>query len=219
MIRGNHDKAACGIEDGSHFNHIARLAALWTGEALSDEQPRVPARAAGRPDDDRRRASRSVTARRSTRTTTSSTPTTRAARSTRRARPLCLFGHTHLPVVFRRDSTTFDGFVPDEGETDVRAHRGRPLPDQPGIGRPAARRRPARGVRDLRLGGTVGCSCGAFRTPSTPRSAASSTPDCRRASPTAWRSGGSGGYGGNGDSAVHGVNGDNGERDTLLFLR
>ena len=36
-IRGNHDKAACGIEDGSSFNYVARLAAQWTFESLSPE--------------------------------------------------------------------------------------------------------------------------------------------------------------------------------------
>ena len=25
VIRGNHDKAACGIDDGSQFNHVARI--------------------------------------------------------------------------------------------------------------------------------------------------------------------------------------------------
>ena len=35
VIRGNHDKAACGIEDGSNFNHVARVAALWTSESLT----------------------------------------------------------------------------------------------------------------------------------------------------------------------------------------
>src|SRR4029077_7875089 len=34
VIRGNHDKAACGIDDGSQFNHVARMAAIWTGEVL-----------------------------------------------------------------------------------------------------------------------------------------------------------------------------------------
>ena len=36
-IRGNHDKAACWIEDAAEFNHIARAAALWTFEALTPE--------------------------------------------------------------------------------------------------------------------------------------------------------------------------------------
>ena len=28
-------------------------------------------------------------------------------------RQLCLFGHTHLPVIFKTDGQTFEGFVPD----------------------------------------------------------------------------------------------------------
>jgi len=35
VIRGNHDKVACGIEEGEHFNDIARAAAVWTREALT----------------------------------------------------------------------------------------------------------------------------------------------------------------------------------------
>ena len=35
VIRGNHDKAACGIDDGSQFNHVARMAAMWTGTQLT----------------------------------------------------------------------------------------------------------------------------------------------------------------------------------------
>jgi diadenosine tetraphosphatase ApaH/serine/threonine PP2A family protein phosphatase len=118
VIRGNHDKAACGIEDGSSFNNIARLAAQWTFEALSDNNREylraLPAGPMAIDDvveichgapfdedhyifdgDDAGRALDAAT------------------------RPLLLFGHTHLPVVFRRDSSAFDGFVPDEGETTV----------------------------------------------------------------------------------------------------
>ena len=35
VIRGNHDKAACGIDDGSSFNVVARTAALWTMDTLT----------------------------------------------------------------------------------------------------------------------------------------------------------------------------------------
>ena len=35
VIRGNHDKAACGIDDGSSFNLVARMAAQWTLETLT----------------------------------------------------------------------------------------------------------------------------------------------------------------------------------------
>ena len=34
-------------------------------------------------------------------------------------RQLCLFGHTHLPVVFRRAGNAYDGFVP-EGDAEIR---------------------------------------------------------------------------------------------------
>ena len=37
VIRGNHDKACCGLEDPVHFNPIARHAVEWTREVLSDE--------------------------------------------------------------------------------------------------------------------------------------------------------------------------------------
>lgn len=36
-IRGNHDKAGCGLEDPSDFNPVARSAALWTREQLRPE--------------------------------------------------------------------------------------------------------------------------------------------------------------------------------------
>ena len=37
FVRGNHDKAVCGITDVKDFNPIAGLAALWTREQLTDE--------------------------------------------------------------------------------------------------------------------------------------------------------------------------------------
>jgi predicted phosphodiesterase len=36
-IRGNHDKAGCGLEDAEDFNPVARHAALWTREQLTPE--------------------------------------------------------------------------------------------------------------------------------------------------------------------------------------
>ena len=118
VIRGNHDKAACGLEDGSSFNHIARLAAQWTFEALSDGNreylralpagPMVIDDAVeichGAPFDEDHYIFDPEDARRALDTAT---------------RPLLLFGHTHLPVVFRRDPSLFDGFVPDGADTTV----------------------------------------------------------------------------------------------------
>jgi diadenosine tetraphosphatase ApaH/serine/threonine PP2A family protein phosphatase len=116
VIRGNHDKAASGVDDGSSFNYVARLSAQWTFEALSPENreylrtlPQGPADiddrleiCHGAPFDedhyifDSEDASRALDA---------------------ASRPVCLFGHTHLPVIFRRNPTVFDGFMP-EGAAD-----------------------------------------------------------------------------------------------------
>jgi diadenosine tetraphosphatase ApaH/serine/threonine PP2A family protein phosphatase len=115
VIRGNHDKAACGLEDGSSFNNIARLAALWTFEALSPENREylreLPAGPMtidagteichGAPFDEDHYIFDTEDARRALDAAT---------------RPLCLFGHTHLPVVFRRDPSILDVFVPDTAD-------------------------------------------------------------------------------------------------------
>ena len=37
IIRGNHDKAACGLADAEDFNPVARTAAAWTREQLRAE--------------------------------------------------------------------------------------------------------------------------------------------------------------------------------------
>ncbi len=54
VIRGNHDKAACGIEDGSNFNQVARLAAVWTHETLTPDNRQYPQRTSGWPRGHRR---------------------------------------------------------------------------------------------------------------------------------------------------------------------
>jgi predicted phosphodiesterase len=118
VIRGNHDKAACGIDDASNFNQIAKCAALWTGEVLTaDNRAYLRALQAGpvmiddrveichgSPFDedhyifDAEDAERAIEA---------------------SERQLCLFGHTHLPVVFKTYGYGFDAFVP-EGDAPVR---------------------------------------------------------------------------------------------------
>jgi len=37
VVRGNHDKACCGITDAQDFNTVARTAAMWTRERLTGE--------------------------------------------------------------------------------------------------------------------------------------------------------------------------------------
>jgi diadenosine tetraphosphatase ApaH/serine/threonine PP2A family protein phosphatase len=115
VIRGNHDKAACGLDDGSQFNHVARMAAIWTGEQLTPGNreylralPMGPVQidslteiCHGTPFDedhyvfDGNDAVMALDA---------------------ASRPLCLYGHTHLPAIFKivaRDMTSFEGEPPD----------------------------------------------------------------------------------------------------------
>jgi diadenosine tetraphosphatase ApaH/serine/threonine PP2A family protein phosphatase len=119
VIRGNHDKAACGIDDGSNFNQIARYAAAWTADTLQPAYREylkdLPAGPQviddvleichGAPFDEDHYIFDATDAR-------------RGLGSARR--PLCLFGHTHLPVVFEQSPSTLDGFIPNErGDTVV----------------------------------------------------------------------------------------------------
>jgi predicted phosphodiesterase len=99
MIRGNHDKVACGLEQPEGFNAVARRAALWTFEVLSAENrqwlaalPKGPVLVDelieichGSPVDEDAYLFDELDA-------------VRAIRASQR--PLCLFGHTHYPVTF-----------------------------------------------------------------------------------------------------------------------
>lgn len=117
IIRGNHDKASCGIDDGSNFNHVARVAAKWTGDTLTPDNREylrnLPAGPLslderveichGSPFDEDHYIFDAEDARRALEAG---------------ERQVCLFGHTHLPVVFRHTESGYDGFVP-EGEDDI----------------------------------------------------------------------------------------------------
>ena len=150
VIRGNHDKAACGIDDGSGFNHVARLAAIWTGARLTPENhayiralPMGPAQidalteiCHGAPFDedhyifDGNDAALAL----------------RAA-----ARPLCLFGHTHLPALFKVVEGMLEGTPIDpERHAQIPLQRGvRYLINVGSIGQPRdADPRAAYGILD-----------------------------------------------------------------------
>jgi diadenosine tetraphosphatase ApaH/serine/threonine PP2A family protein phosphatase len=124
IIRGNHDKVACGLDDARDFNTVARIAAEWTSAQLSDEQreylrtlPKGPTEidervviCHGAPFDEDHYIFDANDARRSL---------------AEASRPLCLFGHTHLPVVFRRVDDALSGGTPDpDVETVVKLQRG-----------------------------------------------------------------------------------------------
>lgn len=99
VIRGNHDKVACGIEDPEGFNVVARNAVHWTLETLMpgnrEYLASLPAGPCivddlieichGSPFDEDAYIFDELDALRSL----------KAAR-----RPVCLFGHTHVPVAF-----------------------------------------------------------------------------------------------------------------------
>lgn len=102
IIRGNHDKVACGLESPHEFNVIARQAVLWTVGALTPHNreylcalPAGPLPVGARievchgsPDDEDEYIFDGADA---------------ALAFEHLTRPVCLFGHTHLPVVFVRD--------------------------------------------------------------------------------------------------------------------
>lgn len=114
IIRGNHDKVGAGLEDADGFNPVARQAIAWTAAALAPDRrawlaglPAGPLLVDafveichGSPFDedlyvfDELDASRAVKA---------------------SQRPLCLFGHTHVPAAFTIDGR-LKSFGPWRGE-------------------------------------------------------------------------------------------------------
>ena len=136
IIRGNHDKAACGIDDAASFNPAARHAAQWTYETLTPENraylqelPAGPVLVGdeieichGAPFDEDAYIFDGPDA-------------WRALELTRAN--LCFFGHTHLAVAFLRSGQLFEAIVPENGETRVQARNGRRLLVNPGsVGQP-----------------------------------------------------------------------------------
>lgn len=100
IVRGNHDKVGAGLENVESFNHLARQAIAWTATTLTPSNREWLAALQegpvtinglveichGSPFDEDVYIFDDLDAR-------------RAIRATRR--PLCLFGHTHVPAVFR----------------------------------------------------------------------------------------------------------------------
>jgi diadenosine tetraphosphatase ApaH/serine/threonine PP2A family protein phosphatase len=103
IVRGNHDKVACGLEQAEGFNAVARSAAHWTFEMLTPEHriwladlPKGPVEVDelveichGSPFDEDAYIF-------------DETDALRALKAS--SRPLCLFGHTHYPVTFQLNS-------------------------------------------------------------------------------------------------------------------
>jgi len=108
VIRGNHDKAASGLDDGSGFNHVARMAALWTGLQLTpDNHAYVRGLAMGPVQVDALTEICHGTPFDEDHYVFDGNDAMLALRSAQR--PLCLFGHTHLPALFKMVDERFEG--------------------------------------------------------------------------------------------------------------
>jgi putative phosphoesterase len=115
IIRGNHDKVAAGLEDGESFNIIARSAVQWTHDTLTpanrDYLLNLPAGPIevderieichGAPFDEDAYVFDELDGLRALESST---------------RQLCLFGHTHVAVAFRRTPERLD-VLAGPGET------------------------------------------------------------------------------------------------------
>ncbi len=107
LVRGNHDKVACGLEQAEGFNAVAKSAARWTLEVLKPEHrdwlaalPEGPhvvddlvEICHGSPFDEDAYIFDELDAVRALKVST---------------RPLCLFGHTHYPITFELSDQSFD---------------------------------------------------------------------------------------------------------------
>jgi len=111
IVRGNHDKVACGIDQADGFNVVARTAAHWTLDTLTPANRRWLANLPvgpvlvdelveichGSPFDEDAYIFDELDAVRALKVA---------------ERPLCLFGHTHYPVTFELLEGAFDSMGP-----------------------------------------------------------------------------------------------------------
>ena len=137
IVRGNHDKVACGLEPPEGFNVVARSAALWTLEVLTADHrewiaalPRGPLVVDdlieichGSPFDEDAYIFDELDALRALKVS---------------KRPLCLFGHTHSPVVFAQSADAVDSIGPPPArEAQVTLHKALKYLVNPGaVGQP-----------------------------------------------------------------------------------
>jgi len=107
IVRGNHDKVACGLEQAEGFNSVAKSAAKWTLDILEPAHrdwlaalPQGPIDVDevveichGSPFDEDAYIFDELDAVRALKV---------------QNRPLCLFGHTHYPITFELSDESFD---------------------------------------------------------------------------------------------------------------
>ena len=117
IVRGNHDKVACGLELADGFNAVAKRAAHWTHDTLTPANrawlaalPRGPVIVDelveichGSPFDEDAYIFDELDAVRALKTS---------------QRPICLFGHTHWPVTFELNGARVETIGTSEGWVD-----------------------------------------------------------------------------------------------------
>jgi len=115
IVRGNHDKVACGLDQAEGFNAVARSAARWTLDVLTPEHrawlaglPEGPVEVDdlveichGSPFDEDAYIFDDLDAARAVKVS---------------SRPLCLFGHTHFPAVFELSGGRFESIGLDAAD-------------------------------------------------------------------------------------------------------
>jgi diadenosine tetraphosphatase ApaH/serine/threonine PP2A family protein phosphatase len=137
VVRGNHDKVACGLEQAEGFNAVAKSAARWTLDVLIPDYrewlaalPEGPIDVDdtvqichGSPFDEDAYIFDELDAVRALKVS---------------SRPLCLFGHTHYPVTFELSAETFDSVGPAAAsETELQLKEGSKYLVNPGsVGQP-----------------------------------------------------------------------------------
>jgi diadenosine tetraphosphatase ApaH/serine/threonine PP2A family protein phosphatase len=137
IIRGNHDKVACGLEDSDGFNPVAQQAVAWTYYTLTGPNREYLASLPigpifvdadleichGSPDDEDAYITSEIAALRALRFA---------------ERPVCLYGHTHVPLVFRLVQDDFEMVVhAQDEETQVLIEPGYKYLVNPGsVGQP-----------------------------------------------------------------------------------
>jgi diadenosine tetraphosphatase ApaH/serine/threonine PP2A family protein phosphatase len=118
VVRGNHDKVACGLDQAEGFNAVAKSAARWMLDVLKPQHrawlAALPAGPMaideyleichGSPYDEDAYIFDELDALRALKVST---------------RQLCLFGHTHYPIAFELSADAFEAFGPSQ---DTEAH-------------------------------------------------------------------------------------------------
>jgi len=137
IVRGNHDKVACGLEQAEGFNSVAKSAARWTLDVLTPgyrdwlaalpEGPTIVDDLVeichGSPFDEDAYIFDELDAVRALKVS---------------SRPVCLFGHTHYPVTFELSADAFDSLgSTSAAETQVQLREGSKYLINPGsVGQP-----------------------------------------------------------------------------------